>query len=1267
MDVFTEGPLDGQDDLGQPLPESSPQPPLSEAPPRHPLFPDDWPSASSLAAQDVNGVNPAPLAASPWETPRASAPLSDLEVNGEQAIESDNADNADIATPVSFDIKRSKNIYVELPQSTLVNPRSQYDGWTPPLPPSREWTAVAALMEVAEAKEDFVEFELDQFVFYINSKYYAYEMRPLQHMATRVGHTRFFFNGVLSVGDQRHYVENVEVSELPIGNYGVSNHAVDGQIWVRSVHNADKEVYYRLKRPATEYRRFYEPFVWIADFAKHVVDFSAGLIEQGRAVDLHSFKESFAQWLHQAHGEALSFQNWRQQHPSRDYRTSITANIDFIWKEMNGVLGERKTSSLHLFRETYHFSRYKATVAPPIPMIVEEGEAEPQAPTIVTPYIKECFGHMSLGKMLRVVDYSTSKAQPDFGSHRSLDATRTVERATPIEAMVSSCTTGRRRKPYFLPCEVIDRIRVGDTISTPRDGETTDTKWRSMESKGAADDGRWFGLVQKVHVANDGFRTFDVTWFYRPVETPCCMMKYPWPNELFLSDHCTCEEGEHARVKEYEVLGVHHIDWFGNPNEGDGEFFVRQSYLVDGRRWVTLQKSHMTCSHGREKPRFRTGDAVLAALSSDALAEPYEVAKIFKQGNIMFVRLRRLLRRSRVDPQANPAPNELVYSDQFVVAKANKVGERCVVRIFRAGEQIPVPYDRGGTGNLFYITHRLVEGGNSKRCIPFDGDIPSSFRQGFNPANPSFRKLKGMDLFCGSGNFGRGLEEAGAIEMHWANDIWDKAIYTYMANSPGPKTTKPFLGSIDDLLRLAIEGKYADNVPRPGEVDFISAGSPCPGFSLLTQNRQTLKQFKNRSLVASFASFVDFYRPKYGVLENVATIVQARKHNQAEDVLSQLICAIVGMGYQAQLIMGDAWSHGAPQARTRVFLYFAAPGLRLPEAPGLSHSHFPAASSRDLGVLCNGEPYVRRSFEATPFKYVSASEGTADLQRIGDGKPDACIRFPDHRVCTGITRELRRQIQIIPIHPYGMDFVTSWRGGKGVMSAADRDAFPAEGGSRKASVASNSKAWQRIRPTEVFRTVTTGGHPGDARGVTSLHWNEDRPLTLQEVRRAQGFPDHEVFLGNMQDKWKLVGNSVARQMALALGLKLREAWVGTLYEDGRISRAASRSVTPGIEPDSRARSVTTPASAISDTRAGMRKRLLSQTLTTDLQSPKMPKLERDSTPASEQQLNGTVTPASGLESDTTPDDVQESEAVSPVQPGPTVVRLSMDDELEDFE
>ena len=115
----------------------------------------------------------------------------------------------------------------------------------------------------------------------------------------------------------------------------------------------------------------------------------------------------------------------------------------------------------------------------------------------------------------------------------------------------------------------------------------------------------------------------------------------------------------------------------------------------------------------------------------------------------------------------------------------------------------------------------------------------------------------------GGGNFGRGLEEGLAVEMRWANDISQKAMHTYMANAN--TACEPLLGSVDDLLRAIIEGSASPTIPTPGDVDFVSGGSPCPGFSLLTVDKNSPEQRKNQSLVASFASFIDALRPKFGV------------------------------------------------------------------------------------------------------------------------------------------------------------------------------------------------------------------------------------------------------------------------------------------------------------------------------------------------------------------------------------------------------------------
>ncbi|KAF4416695.1 DNA (cytosine-5)-methyltransferase 1 [Colletotrichum fructicola] len=453
---------------------------------------------------------------------------------------------------------------------------------------------------------------------------------------------------------------------------------------------------------------------------------------------------------------------------------------------------------------------------------------------------------------------------------------------------------------------------------------------------------------------------------------------------------------------------------------------------------------------------------------------------------------------------------------------ADRIHGRCLVRFFRRDEPLLPPYGRNGVGNAFFVTHHVDSSGQIVRM----DDAPPTLRQGFDPSR-QVPKLRGVDLFCGGGNFGRGLEEGGAIEMQWHQ-------------------LHPFAGSIDDLQRLALEGKFSDKVPKIGTVDFVSAGSPCPGFSRLTVDKATPEQRKNQSLVAAFASFIDTYRPRYGLLENVLEIVQPRREKN-EDVFCQLICALVGLGYQTHFFLLDAWSYGSPQSRSRVFLCFAAPGHKLPEPPLQSHSHYkPDVRLKTLGKLPNDEPMGEHLVMPTPFRFIGSEEATADLPNIIDGKFDICIPFPDHRLAHGYTKYLRNQLSVIPTHPYGMNFTTTWNKGHGIMTKAERDFFPAAG--RRVTQAS-SRAWSRCFPQQVMQTVTTVPSPADARMGRILHWNQSRTLTVMEARRAQGFLDHEVILGQPKDQWRVVVNSVAKEVSLALGLSFREAWIGSLVDE----------------------------------------------------------------------------------------------------------------------
>lgn len=187
-----------------------------------------------------------------------------------------------------------------------------------------------------------------------------------------------------------------------------------------------------------------------------------------------------------------------------------------------------------------------------------------------------------------------------------------------------------------------------------------------------------------------------------------------------------------------------------------------------------------------------------------------------------------MVRRDILD--ASCAPNEVVYTEDLIARKLSTVKRKCYVHVAKSRRNIPAPYNRNGVGSLFFMTHFW----DGYKCLPLEKqEYPPTLNQPL-----SRKKLLGLDFFCGVGNFGRGIEEGGAVEMRWAHDISDKAIHGYMANAD-PSRVSPFLGSIDVLQTRAIQGRFDNGVPEVGLVAFIAGGSRCPGFSHLTNDKTT--------------------------------------------------------------------------------------------------------------------------------------------------------------------------------------------------------------------------------------------------------------------------------------------------------------------------------------------------------------------------------------------------------------------------------------------
>jgi DNA (cytosine-5)-methyltransferase 1 len=156
---------------------------------------------------------------------------------------------------------------------------------------------------------------------------------------------------------------------------------------------------------------------------------------------------------------------------------------------------------------------------------------------------------------------------------------------------------------------------------------------------------------------------------------------------------------------------------------------------------------------------------------------------------------------------AGSKPNHLVLAVEETVIEPDAIVRGCRIRCFAPDEEVSAPYCYGGTGDCFFVTECHVSKPEHK-FIPYP-EFYVPFNQGFDLNNKPIgdqKPLAGMDLYCGGGNFGRGLEEGGAIQNKWAVDYEAFAVHTYSKNML--HDTAVYYGSVNDFLKAGLTGEY---------------------------------------------------------------------------------------------------------------------------------------------------------------------------------------------------------------------------------------------------------------------------------------------------------------------------------------------------------------------------------------------------------------------------------------------------------------------------
>jgi len=189
------------------------------------------------------------------------------------------------------------------------------------------------------------------------------------------------------------------------------------------------------------------------------------------------------------------------------------------------------------------------------------------------------------------------------------------------------------------------------------------------------------------------------------------------------------------------------------------------------------------------------------------------------------------------------------------------------------------------------------------------------------------RKLKAIELFAGAGGMALGIQQSG-IDVVGAVETDKNCVATLQRNK---ERFFPKMQIIqDDITALTGRSLLRKVGLKKRQLDILSGGPPCQGFSTANVNRST--KDPRSKLMWQFIRMVKEIQPRYFVIENVPGLLSFK------DFFRLLLKSLEECGYVVRFNLLDAASYGVPQRRRRVFIDGARNDLNLlPVYPAPTH------------------------------------------------------------------------------------------------------------------------------------------------------------------------------------------------------------------------------------------------------------------------------------------------------------------------------------------
>lgn len=406
-----------------------------------------------------------------------------------------------------------------------------------------------------------------------------------------------------------------------------------------------------------------------------------------------------------------------------------------------------------------------------------------------------------------------------------------------------------------------------------------------------------------------------------------------------------------------------------------------------------------------------------------------------------------------------------------------------------------------------------------------------------------------IDLFCGCGGFTLGMLRGG-FRCLAAIDSNAESVDTLHRNLHGEGVEHVLLR---DLTRYSPEA--LSKLIGTRRIDVIIGGPPCQGFSTARQvdganHGSRLKPDARRFLYRKFLRYVEFFRPKVFVIENVLGLRSAaggvyltRVQHEARNLGGRAGQA----GYRVHGQVEDAWRLGVPQKRRRQLII----GVRA-DLPGYLQSDFRPAPRAQSHVLLGAAIGDLPSLVAGGGEDECAYDlelRAKHLLNLGESARRYLIEVLEVDRAQILTNHVAR-----PHSPRDLrDFARLREGETSAVAMRERGVafeFPYD------------KSVFKDRFTRQCRRApcsTIVAHLSKD-GLMFVHPTQCRSLTPREAARIQSFPDWFRFPSARTQAYKQIGNAVPPLVGEAVAIAVSEFLAGDTRVLGAYKRAGRNPV-----------------------------------------------------------------------------------------------------------